>query len=437
MNPNDRLSAIPLDDQAAFDVLNNGHFAGIFQFAGRALRGLCQKMKVTCLEDMVSITSLARPGPMDSGAAEQWVRRKTGREEIVYRHPLFQPILETTLGIVVYQEQVMRIGREIGDLSWEDVNALRRAMGKSQGAETFDAFGSKWKPAAIAKGIESEIADKAWSELCTFGRYGFNRSHAVAYSIVSYWACWLKAHHPLEFAAATLDAESDPQKQIALLRELKSEGIDYVAVDPDHSTDKWEPITTDRGQRLVGPLTSIRGIGPATVLEILDARKSGKPIRETLRKRLEQATTGLDTLYPITDRVQKLHPDLTSINIVSRPTPIAKVQCGINGEVMIIGVVKKIAPKDENQQVSVAKREAAGRRGLLNGPIQALNLFIQDDTDEIFAKIDRYRYPHLGIPIVDRGRAGKSLWALKGSCPSGFRMLSVTAVKYLGDMEDD
>lgn len=430
------LETIPLNDPAAFNVLNHGHFAGVFQFTGGALQSLTKQITVAHLEDLISITALARPGPMSSGGANEWVKRKTGRSEIIYAHPVFKPYLKDSLGIVIYQEQVMQIGREIGDLSWEDVTELRKSMSKSLGKEYFDKFGDRWKKGAMKRGIPAESLNKIWDDLCAFGAWGFNRQHSVAYGIVSYWCCWLKAHHPLEFAAATLDAESDPQKQIALLRELKSEGIDYVAVDPDRSTGKWEPITTDRGQRLVGPLTSIKGIGPATVLEILDARKSGKPIRETLRKRLEQATTGLDTLYPVSDRVKKLYPDLTSINIVSQPTPIAKVQCGINGEVMIIGVVKKIAPKDENEAVNVAKREAAGRRGKYSGPALGLNLFIQDDTDEIFAKIDRYRYQQLGIPIVDRGRAGKSLWALKGSCPSGFRMLSVTAVKYLGDMED-
>lgn len=430
------LETIPLNDSAAFDVLNKGHFAGVFQFVGFSLNSVVKQIIIEKLDDLVAITALARPGPMGTGGTNLWIKRKLGQEKIIHLNPLLSELTKETYGIIIYQEQVLRIVREIGNLSWKDTSDLRKAMARSLGNEFFEGYWEKFKVGALKNGVEESIAREIWEQVNTMGSWSFNKSHAVAYGIVSYYSLWLKAHHPLEFAAATLDAESDPQKQIALLRELKSEGIDYVAVDPDHSTDKWEPITTDRGQRLVGPLTSIKGIGPATVLEILDARKSGKPIRETLRKRLEQATTGLDTLYPISDRVQQLYPDLSAINIVSQPTPIAKVQCGINGEVMIIGVVKKIAPKDENQQVSVAKREAAGRRGLLSGPTQALNLFIQDDTDEIFAKIDRYRYPHLGIPIVDRGRAGKALYALKGSCPSGFRMLSVTAVKYLGDMED-
>src|SRR4029077_5637284 len=178
-----------------------------------------------------------------------------GLSPVSYPHELFKPYLEKTLGIVVYQEQVMEIGRNIGDLTWDDVTLLRKAMSKSLGKEYFDQFGNRWKAGAIQKGIPEHILTRVWDDLCAYGSWAFNRSHSVAYGLVSYWSCWLKAHYPIEFAAATLDAEADAQKQISLLRELSQEGIEYISVDPDHSTDKWTPVQKGNRHILVGPLT--------------------------------------------------------------------------------------------------------------------------------------------------------------------------------------
>lgn len=448
------LETIPLDDPKAFDVLNKGHWAGIFQFTGGALKSLTRQIKIETLEDMISITALARPGPMASGGANSWVKRKIGKETIPEIHPMLTELTKNTLGITIYQETVMNVGRQIGQLSWEDVSELRKAMAKSLGNEFFGRYWEKFKIGATAQGIDEGTAKTIWDQICEFGSMGFNKAHAVAYGIVSYYACWLKAHYPLEFAAASLDAEADPAKQIAMLRELKGEGIDYVAVDPDHSTDRWVPVRKGNRQYLVGPLTAIKEIGPNTVMKILEARKNKEPLPEKLMEKLQEAKTGLDTLYPIGDRVATLlaerkelrrsRPDLKIVEIASVPTPIIEVQCGMDGptngrwgevEVMIIGVIIKIAPKDENENVAVMRREAAGRKGILDGPVQSLNMFFRDDSDEVFCKINRYDFEQIGRAVSERGRAGKAIYAVKGTVPKFFRMISVSKIEYLGDME--
>lgn len=423
------LESLPTDDRDAFDVLNKGHFAGIFQFMGGALKSLTKQVHINKFDDIVNITALARPGPMASGGANTWVKRRTGREPVSFPHPLFEPYLSETLGIVIYQEQVLQIGREIGDLTWAQVTALRKAMSKSLGKEFFNQFGDPWKAAAMAKGIPAEVLDKVWDDLCAYGAWSFNKSHAVAYGLVSYWCCWLKAHHPVEFAAATLDAEKDPARQIALLKELSDEGITYVPIDPDHSTDRWEP----KGNTLIGPLTNVKGLGPASVLTILESRRTGNPLRPAIKKKLVAAKTEIDTLFPVRDRVKQLYPDLSAANILTEPTNIIDAQCGLHGDVVIIGVARKIAPKDENEAVNVAKR--GGR--VLSGPSAALNLFIRDDTDEIFCKIDRFKFEQMGKAVVERGRAGKAIYAIKGTIPPEFRMIKVKAIRYIGDMDDE
>ena len=426
------LESLPLDDAKAFEVLSLGHFAGVFQFMGGTLQTLVTQIgKVDDFNDLVAITALSRPGPMATGGATKWAERRAGRQAVSYLHEMLEPYLIETLGVITYQEQVMKIGRELGGLSWADVTALRKGMSQSLGQEYFDQYGNRWKQGAIAQGMSAETVDRIWFELCAFGSWGFNKSHAVAYSLVSYWCCWLKAHHPVEFAAATLDAVTDPVRQLNLLRELKAEGVDYLPFDKDASTARWMPTIKDGKHLLVGPLTSIKGIGPAGVDEILTARARGIPIRPALAKRLENAKTPIDTLYPVQHRVETIYPDLSEANILTPPKTIVDVQCGLHGQVVIIGVLRKLNLRNENEDVNVAKR---GYK--VKGPDASLIMFIRDDTDEIFCKIDRWHHERLSTEIMERGRAGKAIYAIKGTCPKDFRMIRVQQIKYIGDMEE-
>jgi DNA polymerase III alpha subunit len=431
----DFFNRLPLNDPAAFDVLNRRHYAGVFQFMGGALKSLTRQICVESLNDIIAITALARPGPMATGGANIWVRRRNGTEQPTYAHPILEPYLKETLGIVTYQEQVMQIGREVGDLSWEQVAALRRAISKSLGEEFFNQYGDPWKVGAMSRGIPKQVADDFWKDLCSFGSWGFNKSHAVAYGLVSYWCCWLKAHYPVEFAAATLDAESDPIRQIAILRELEEEGIGYVSIDREKSNALWSPVTEGNRKYLVGPLTNIKGFGPATVQEILTMRDRGEPLRATVQKRLDEARTEIDTLWPVRDRIKQLHPDLTKLKILTTPTPIAEVASEEDSwpTHVIVGVAQRIVPRDENETVKIAQRNGVK----MVGPTAYLNLFMRDDTDDLYCRISRFDYNAIGKPVVERGRPGAALYALKGKVPPNFRMLRVDLIRYLGDMEQN
>lgn len=426
------LEKLPLDDKKSFDILNEGKFSGIFQFAGGALQGLTRQVKVDNIEDIIAITALARPGPMESGGASTWAKRRSGAEPVDSLHPMLLELTKDTYGVIVYQEQVMQIAREIGKMDWPDVSDLRKAISKSAGREALEKFWDKFKAGALQNGIEEHVASRIWDMVNTFGSYGFNRSHAVAYGFVSYWCCYLKAHHPIEFCAATLDAETDPLKQIRLLRELHFEGIDYIPFDPNYSSDKWEVAEKDGKKTLIGPLTSVKDIGPSAVIEILGCRKSGTPLRPVLRKRLENAKTEIDSIFPVQDTVKRKFPDLEEdANITTTPIPILSAQCGVEGDVVIIGVLKRMTIKDENEDSVVQRRGYTVR-----GPTAALNMFLMDDTDEIFAKINRFDYEKFARDIIDRGKTGSAIYALKGNIPKGFRMLSVKNVKFLCYMNE-
>ena len=335
--------------------------------------------------------------------------------------------------MVTYQEQVIRIGREVGDLSWSDASALRNAMSKSLGKETFDKYGAKWKVGALAKGIPQAVVDKVWDDLCSYGSWAFNKSHAVAYGIVSYYCCWLKAHHPVEFAAATLSHTETIETQIEVLREMHAEGIDYVPVDAELSVANWTVGYRDNKKILIGPLSSVKGIGPKIMSQILSAKARGEPLAGRALKLLSDPKTAIDDLWPIESRLKVIVPDLSARNIFTPPTLVKKVQPnGEIQEVVVLCTPSQINPRDENEPTNIKKRGYE-----MKGPTAYLNLRLTDDTDTIFAKISRFDYATLAEDIVNRGRPGKALYAIKGQVPKDFRMISVKQVKYLGDMEEE
>lgn len=422
------LEKLPLHDMGAFEVLNKKHYAGIFQFQGAALQSIAQQIKIDRLEDIIALTALARPGPLATGGAQKWVERRNGKEEVTSLHPMLTELTKDTYGIVAYQEQVMNIVRHMGRMSWEDTSSIRKGMSGSLGDEYFSKYTDKFIKGAKENGIDEETAKEIWRNVNTFGSWAFNRSHAVAYGIVSYWCCYLKSHYPLEFAAASLDAEVDPVRQLLFLRELDKEGIGYVPTDAKVSTDRWEI----EEKRLVGPLTAIKGIGPATMHEIMLARKKGTRLSAAVTKRIENGVTEIDSLYPIKDAVKRIAPDLEAIGITSKQTDINQIQCGVQGSVMAIGIVDKIAPRDLNDLANVAKR---GYK-LKGADTMVLNIFLRDDEDRIFCRINRQDYQHLALPVIERGKPGKVIYAIKGTVPKDFRMISVTNLRYIGDIKE-
>ena len=430
----DHLDHVPLNDTKAFRVLNEGRYSGVFQFNGLALQSVTRQVEIKHIEDIISITALARPGPLNTGGTHHWIKVKTGVEPLTYPHPLFEPFLKNTLGVVAYQEQVMQIGREIGGLSWGDVTALRKAMSKSLGREYFDQFGDPFKKSAIEKGIPEDVAEKVWDDLCAYGSWAFNRSHAVAYGLVSYHCCYLKAHYPLEYAAATLTHTDSVDTQIKILRELHAEGIGYIPADRDLSTNKWAVGTKDGKKVLVGPASNVVGIGPKLVAEIIQARETGAELPARAEKLLTDPVTKVDSLWPIGDRIRELMPVPAERNIFTDPTPIIECECDPSQErqVLVFCTLSSIKPKDENEEINVAKR---GYK--FKGPTDAVNLRLEDDTGSIFAKINRWDYAAIGKAVIERGRPGKCLYAIKGSIPKDFHMIKVKMIRYIGDMELD
>lgn len=429
------LQKVPLDDRAAFDVLNRGDFSGIFQWNGHALQSLTRQINVDRFDDIVAISALARPGPLATGGSTQWAKRRMGEAQATEQHPLLAAQTQETFGVVVYQETVMNICRQIGNFSWADTSAIRKLMSSRAGNEKFAKFEVQFLDGAEANGMQRETAKTIWDQINTFGSWAFNKSHAVAYGYISYWCCWMKAHHPFEFAAATLTHEKDPDKQIQLLRELRTEGYEYIPVDAKLSTDRWTVGRKDGRRYLIGPLQSVKGLGPALVNQIIGCRARNEPLPSRAAKLLADPKTDIDSLTPIADAIARCMPDPQARNIFTIPTPIARAAPSAKSyEVLFLCTITKINPRDENEEINVMKR---GHR-ITDGPTESLQLRLRDDTGDILAKINRFKFARLAPDIINRGRPGKALYAFKGkllTIGDDFTMMSVDAVRYIGDID--
>jgi DNA polymerase III alpha subunit len=387
----------PLDDQEAFEVLNAEKFSGIFQFEGYALQSLTRQMKIRDFNDIVAITSLARPGPLHCGAAGEFVARRVGTEKVVSLHPLVEDLLAESYGTVIYQEQVMAIGRVMGKLSWEDVSSLRKAMSKSLGDEFFNRYWEKFEKGAKSQGIPSAEARRVWDKICTFGSWAFNKSHAVSYGLISYWCSVLKAHYPLQFAAATLRNEKDTEQGVKILRELSNEGFHYKPVDPKRSGLTWSVVDGT----LVGGLTNIKGIGQRTAEDIIERRESNRPLMPGQIKKLMTPVTPYDDIFEGQRRFKEMYDNPKEFNIKSGGISFIS-DISDPGEYVVLARVQEKNLRDMNEHDALAKR--SGRKITRNNLF--LNLTLEDDTGSIKAKVTRYKYAEYGKPLVEGARIG-------------------------------
>ena len=277
------MDDVPLDDPAVYRMLANGGTSGVFQFESKLAIEKLRAMRCDRFDDLVATNGLIRPGPLDSGMADAYIRRKTGREEVRYDHPDLQPVLEPTYGIIVYQEQVMRIANVLAGYSLAEADVLRKAMGKKIASlirEELQQFITK----AVARGVEKRTAESLAEQIETFGRYGFNLSHSVAYSVIAYHTAWLKAHYPAEFMAAMLSAvvsnTDDVVKYIEECRDLPrylptlNDGIQVLP--PDVNESGWKFTAVGETHIRFG-LGAIRGVGSSAVNSILAAREADGP----------------------------------------------------------------------------------------------------------------------------------------------------------------
>ena len=266
------FETIPLDDPKVYKLFSDGLTESVFQFESRGMQAMLKEAKPSRLEDLIALNAMFRPGPMEN--IPSFCARKNGKESIEYPHPLLDGVLAETYGIFVYQEQVMQAAQVLGGYSLGGADLLRRAMGKKK-AEEMAEHRQIFRSGAAEKGIPAETADKVFDLMEKFAGYGFNKSHAAAYSLLAYHTAWLKVHYTAEFYAANMTVEmGDTDKLKVLLGDAKLFGISFDAPDVNQGTHRFEPIDKKRVRYGLG---AVKGSGQGAVEAIVEAREAGGP----------------------------------------------------------------------------------------------------------------------------------------------------------------
>jgi DNA polymerase-3 subunit alpha len=262
---------LPLDDAATYKLFSDGKTEAVFQFESRGMQGMLRDARPTRLEDLIALNALYRPGPMD--LIPSFVARKHGREVVEYPHPLVEKVLSETYGIMVYQEQVMQTAQVLGGYSLGGADLLRRAMGKKK-PEEMAKHREIFREGAAKNGLSPAKADEVFDLMEKFAGYGFNKSHAAAYSLLAYHTAWLKVHYTAEFFCANMTIEMDNTDKLKVLFEdaVKHFGMSFEAPDVNRGTHRFEPIS-DKAIRY--GLGAIKGTGQSAIEAIVAAREEG------------------------------------------------------------------------------------------------------------------------------------------------------------------
>ncbi|MFB3885026.1 MAG: DNA polymerase III subunit alpha [Thermodesulfobacteriota bacterium] len=263
------ISHLPLDDPETFALLGSGSALGIFQLESSGMRDLLTKLKPGSFKDIIALVALYRPGPLGSGMVEEFIKRKQGQGLVRYEIPQLEEILDETYGVIIYQEQVMRIASSLANFSLEDGDNLRRAMAKKDPKE-MEMQKEKFLEGARKNRIQRAKAEKIFDLMSKFAEYGFNKSHSAAYALIAYQTAYLKAHHPREFMAALLTSEvQNPDKIVRYIAECREMGIDILPPDINES---YKHFTVSGSQIRFG-LAGVKNVGEAAVDAILLERE--------------------------------------------------------------------------------------------------------------------------------------------------------------------
>jgi DNA polymerase-3 subunit alpha len=316
------LGDIPLDDEAAYKLLGSGDTTGVFQLESAGMKRYLKELKPTEFEDIIAMVALYRPGPMQF--IEDFIERKHGRRAIKYPHPSMENALKNTYGVLVYQEQVMQISKEVCGFTGGEADTLRKAIGKKKADLMAKMKDKMIEGGERVSGIDRDLMERFWKQLEDFAAYCFNKSHAACYALIAYWTAYLKAHYPAAFMAALMTSDYDDTDRLAIeITECKKMGIDVLPPDVNESFLEFavvpDPKNPDNRKAPVRfGMNAIKNVGTGAVEEIIRARSDGEPfigledflsrvnVRVANRKALESLAKagGFDRFC---DRSQLLH----------------------------------------------------------------------------------------------------------------------------------
>lgn len=329
------INNLPLDDEKTYGLLQRGDTTGVFQFESSGMKRYLRELKATEFDDVIAMGALYRPGPLSAGLTDSFIKRKNGLEPVAYAHPLMEGALGTTFGVLVYQEQVMRISRDVCGFTGGEADTLRKAIGKKK-VDVMKKMQVKFEDGAVANGVPRAVIEKFWKDLLGFADYCFNKSHSACYGMISYQTAYLKAHYPSAFMAALMTSDYDDTDRLAIeISECKKMGIQVLSPDVNESFVEFAVVPDkENPDNRLAPIrfgmSAIKNVGTGAVEEILRARNdrggfetitdflSSVNPRISNRKALESLTKAgaFDSLSP--DRSQLLHNMDTMIAYANR-----------------------------------------------------------------------------------------------------------------------
>jgi DNA polymerase-3 subunit alpha len=312
------LEKLPLDDPAAFKLLQSCHTTAVFQLESRGMKDLIRKLVPDSFNEIVALVALFRPGPLESGMVDTYIDCKHGRQVVRYPHPALEQILRPTYGVILYQEQVMQIAQELAGYTLGAADILRRAMGKKKPAEMAKQR-IIFVEGAMARGVDEDLANHIFDQMETFAGYGFNKSHSAAYALIAYQTAWLKAHYPAAFMAAVLSSDMDNTDKIdESIHECRQLALEVQPPDINRSRHAFS-VVDDR--RILYGLGALKGVGHAAIDGIEIERAAHGPftdlsdfcnridLQKVNRRALEVLirSGALDGLDPQGNRARMLH----------------------------------------------------------------------------------------------------------------------------------
>ena len=267
------LTKIPMDDKKTYELLSRGDVKGVFQVeTSRGFKELLKKLKPDKFADILPLVALYRPGPLQSGMVDSFINRRHGREEVTYLHPSLEPILKETYGVILYQEQVMRIANRLAGFSLNQADNLRKAMGKKK-PEIMAKFKDQFINGAVANGIPKEIAISIFELMEYFAGYGFNKSHSAAYAVITYQTAYLKTNYLVQYMVAQLSCEKQNMDKIVdYIEDCRHMGIDVIPPDINESQNDF---TISNGNKIRFGLGAIKNVGDKAIESIIQFRDKG------------------------------------------------------------------------------------------------------------------------------------------------------------------
>ena len=395
---NINIGSIPLDDEATFALIQKGQNIGVFQFEGSGMTRWLTAMKANRFEDLVAMVALFRPGPME--LIPNYIARKHGTEKISYLHPKLEPLLKETYGIMVYQEQLLKIAQALAGFTIGEADILRKAVGKKI-KSLLDEQAAKF-----ISGVENTIGDRGlgedlWKLVEPFARYGFNKAHSVCYALIGYQTAYLKAHYPLEFMTALLNNDAgDVERASVLINDCKKQGIEVLPPDVNASFTSFAP----EGKNIRFGLLAIKNIGEGIAQAIVDERMKGGSFRD---------------FNELVSRVN--HKDLNKKSIENLAKSGALDSLGIERRKILMNI------EDIVKTTSAYRKNIASSQSSLFGTASSITLHLKDFAPA--SKTERLSWEKelLGLYISDH--------PLRGFKHNGTGIVAIKSIKNTRDGE--